>query len=214
MMREMIEQVMFAGLSPRGLIAFGWSHPVAQALGAGVAEVLATRAVAGECEAGTIELTLGAPVSRSTWLLAHAAAGLAALALVSAAGTVATALALRLFRLDPIAPPALLRLGANHLALQAAWFGVTLALSAGSRDGGRVSGAAFLLALASYVADVIGRLWAKAAFVLPYSLYHHFAAQDILARDAAVGRPVALLGAVAAAGIAVAWWRFERRDLP
>ena len=65
-------------------------------------------------------------------------------------------------------------MAASFFLLQLTWFAVTLFLSAFGRTAGRVSFAGFLLALLSYLAQAVGQLWPKAAFLLRYSVngYH------------------------------------------
>jgi ABC-2 type transport system permease protein len=214
MLQAMLSATLFGGFSVHGLLAFGWNHPIAQAIGAAVAIVLAARAVAGEAETGAIELLLSQPLSRGRYFLAQAGFAFLALAVLSLAGLGGTLLGQHLFRLEPFAVAALARLGGNYLLLQCAWFGVTLLFSASGREGGRVASAGFLVALASYIVQVIGQLWERAAFLAPYTLQHYFQPQDILARGEGIARPAAVLLAVTLATAAAAWWRFRRRDLP
>ena len=213
-MQNAVATQLMGGLTTSGLIAFGWSHPIAQALGMAVAVVLAANAVAGEVEAGTIELVLSQPLSRRRYFGTHVLFALAALAGLGVAGVAGTVVGQYVFSLPHFAPAALLRLGACYLALMSACFGITLLLSAFARDGGRVATFGFLIALTSYVAQVIGALWLKAAFVLPYTLHHYFSPGDILVGNASLTRPMAVLVGVFVAGIGIGWAHFRRRDLP
>lgn len=203
-----------AFLSPRGLVAFGWEHPVAQALGTAVAIVLAARAVAGEIEDGALELVLSQPVGRAGYLGAHALFGLGALAGLSLAGCAGTALGSLAFGVKLGGAGGLLRLAGMFFLLQAAWFGATLAVSAFGREGGRAAGIGFLLALVSYLGQAVGKLLPSAAFILPYCLHDYYEPRAILLTGAAAGTPLAVLLGVAAAGLAVAFARFLRRDIP
>ena len=214
MLQSMLSATLFGGLSVHGLLAFGWNHPIAQALGAAVAIVLAARAVAGEAETGAIELLLSQPLSRGRYFAAQAGFALAALALLSLVGLGGTLLGQRVFHVEPFAAAALARLGWNYLLLQCAWFGIALLFSAFGREGGRVASAAFLVALASFIVQVIGQLWERAAFLGPYALPHYFQPQDILVKGAGIAKPVAVLLGVTLVTTAAAWWRFRRRDLP
>jgi len=214
MLQSMLSATLFSGFSMHGLLAFGWNHPIAQALGAAVAIVLAARAVAGEAETGAIELLLSQPLSRGRYFVAQAGFALAALALLSLAGLGGTLLGQRVFHLEPFATAALVRLGGDYLLLQCAWFGITLLFSAFGREGGRVASAGFLVALASYIVQVIGQLWERAAFLAPYTLQHYFQPQDILVKGEGIAKPAAVLLGVALVTTAAAWWRFRRRDLP
>jgi ABC-2 type transport system permease protein len=205
---------LFGGLSPQGLLAFGWNHPITHALGTAVAILLGSRAIAGEIESGAMELHLSQPLSRPGYLAAQVALGLLALVALTAAGVAGTLLGQGVYGIQPFPAPAYARLAVNYLLLQCAWFGVALLLSAFGREGGRVAGRAFLLAMVSYLAQVIGLLLPAAAGVSPFTLHHYFSPQAILIGSAAGARDLAVLGGVVMVALAAAAWRFVRRDLP
>jgi ABC-type transport system involved in multi-copper enzyme maturation permease subunit len=213
-LRLVLENTFTGDFSARGLLAFGWSHPIPQAIGAAVAVVLATRAIAGACEDGTIEIALALPISRARHLAADVVFALVALAAIGLVGAGAAIAAQRLHGVGGVEPRAMLRLAANWWSLQAAWFGVALALSSVAREGARASGAVFVIAVASFVAEVIGRLWEGAKWVLPWTLYDYFSPRDVLLKNAAVLGPSLILCSVLAAGLTTAFMRFQRRDLP
>src|SRR5689334_23314366 len=55
-LRAVLEQSLLSGSGSGGLLAFGWNHPVAHAVGTAVAITLGARAVAADVESGAIEL--------------------------------------------------------------------------------------------------------------------------------------------------------------
>jgi putative exporter of polyketide antibiotics len=213
-LQELVTSQFFGGLSERGLIAFGWNHPIAHALGTAVAIVLGAHAIAGESESGALELLASQPLSRGCYLRTQVLFALLALALVTLVGLGGTLAGQRAQHLEPFGALQLLRLGSNGFLLLTAWYAVTLALSAFGREGGRVAGIAFLIALVSYTGQVIGRVWQAAAWVLPWSLHDYFAPQTLLLGNPSMLRPLATLLAVTLAGVSLAAWRFARRDLP
>jgi ABC-2 type transport system permease protein len=213
-LQELVTSQFFGGLSERGLLAFGWNHPIAHALGTAAAIVLGSRAVAGESESGALELLASQPLSRGRYLRTQVLFGWVALALVTLAGIGGTMAGQRVQHLEPFSGSQLLRLGGNFFLLLCAWYAITLVLSVFGREGGRVAGIAFLVALLSYIGQVIGRVWQAAAFVLPWSLHDYFAPQTLLLGTASVLRPLVTLLAVTVAGVTLAAWRFQRRDLP
>jgi len=202
------------GLTARGLLAFGWNHPVAHASGTAVAIVLASRAVAGEIETGAAELLLSQPLSRVTYFATYGIFALLALAGLSSSGLAGMMAGQAVFHIEPFPAGRMLALAVNYFLLQSTWFAIGLAFSASGREGGRIAGIGFLLALASYFAQAIGLLWSDAAFVLPWSLHHYFSPQGILLGTATPLRSFLTLLAVTSAGLGVAAWRFQRRDLP
>jgi len=77
-----------------------------------------------------------------------------------------------------------------------------------------VSGTAFLLALVAYVLYVLGSVWPAAAFLPPFSLFHCYTPQAILLEQVWRLPPVLVLLGLTVAGLALALWRFQRRDIP
>jgi ABC-type transport system involved in multi-copper enzyme maturation permease subunit len=214
LLREVLASQLFGGFTSSGLLAFGWNHPVAHALGAAVPIVLAATAVAGESETGAMELLLRQPISRRTYFVAQIGFSLAAILVVSAGGVLGTVIGQGVFGMERFGTGLLVRLALNYAALQTAVFSITLLLSAGAREGGPVATIGFLVVLASYFAQVIGSLWPTAAFVLPWTLHQYFSPQEILVEHAAITRPVTILAAVAASCLMLAWARFRTRGLP
>lgn len=213
LLRAMIEQ-NFAGGSPAAVLAFGWNHPVVHALLAAVAITLATRAIAGEVESGVIELVLAQPLSRSAYFAAHLLFAVVALSVTLGAGLLGTIVGQRYYSLDAFP---LARLGAlfvNALLLQFAIHGLTLVASAFGREAGRVALVGVLVAVLSFLVNAVAMLWPKASFAKPYSLHGYFEPRDVLVDGNLAPLAVAVLAAVALLGIAGAYLRFVRRDLP
>jgi ABC-type transport system involved in multi-copper enzyme maturation permease subunit len=204
----------FAGLTLRGILAFGWNHPVAHAAGAAVAIVLGARAFAGEVEQGAIELLMTQPVSRASYYSANLLFGIVSLWLLTLVGVGAMFLGQRVFDVATFTAPELLTLGFNFWLLQLAWYTLTLAFSAFAREGGRVASIAFFVALLSYLVRAIGTVWDPAAVALPYSLYSYYSPQEILVEQTLKASSLVVLAIVAVAGAVVAAWQFARRDLP
>lgn len=212
--QSFVSSQLFGGFSKSGLLAFGWAHPIAQALGAALAITLGTQAVAGEAEAGTIEFTLSQPLSRRAYLGAHVMFALASLAALTLAGIAGTVIGQRTYGLEPFAAGRLLRFGADYLLFQAAWFSLAFLLSTWGREAGRVALLAFLLAIVSYLVHVIGSMWEAWRPLVPWTLHAYFKPQEILVQGAGIARPAAVLLGVVAVSLAGAWLRFRGRDLP
>ena len=102
----------------------------------------------------------------------------------------------------------------NGLLLQLAIYGVTLAVSAFGREGGRVALVGVLVAVVSFLVNAVATLWSKAEFAKPWSLHHYFDPREVLVDGYLATASIVTLGTIAIAAIAVAAVRFERRDLP
>ncbi|MGA9365640.1 MAG: ABC transporter permease [Bacteroidota bacterium] len=213
-MRSTVTEEFFAGFSTRGILAFGWDHPIAQALGTAIAIVLGTRAIAGEIESGVMELVVSQPLSRRSYLAGQILFAVLALALLSLGGLAGTIFGQRFFQIDALGLGSLFKLGVNFFLLQCAWYGISLVFSTLGREAGRVATASFLVALSSYILNVIGKLWSKAAFLLPYALHTYYSPRETLVGNTLEGKSVVVLCAVFFICIGFAVWRFRRRDIP
>jgi ABC-2 type transport system permease protein len=212
-LREMLEQNMPGG-SPAAVLSFGWNHPVAHALLTAVAITLATRAIAGEVEGGGIELVLAQPVSRARYFAAHVLFGIGALAVVLAAGIMGTVAGQHAWSLEAFGPAKLVALFVNAMLLQLAIYSLTLLASAYGREAGRVALVGVLIAVLSFLVNVVAMLWSKAAFMRPFSLHAYFEPREILVRGDLASSSVIVLGMVTIVGIVAAFVAFARRDLP
>jgi ABC-2 type transport system permease protein len=214
MMQSMFAQTLLSDATDAGLIAFGWNHPVTHALGLAIAITLGTRAIAGEIENGAIELVLTQPISRNSYLLAHVLFALLAITAITTLGVVATAAGQYLFELVPFPASRLLVLLLNFVLLQLAVFGITFAFSAFGREAGRVALVGVLVALLSYLIAAVAALWPRIASLGWYSLHHYFDPRRLLVTGNPDFLSFGVLGGFMVLGVGVAFWRFERRDLP
>ncbi len=214
MMQGVLGDQLLGVFSPQGLLAFGWNHPVVLALGGAIAVVLAARAIAGEVENGAIELVLAQPISRHAYMTVQVGFGLGVLALLSVGALAGALIGQRVYGVPPFHPAQAFALAANYWLLNAATFGVALLISAFAREAGRVGALGFVLLLASYFADAIGRLWHRLDFLLPWSIYQRFSPRSLLATGSIPLSALLVLGGLALVGIAAGWWQFTRRDLP
>jgi len=212
--RTLVEQQFFGGLGPAGILAFGWNHPITLALGTAVAIVLATRAVAGEIETGAVELVLSQPISRLRYFVAQVLFALLALSALIAVGACGTLLGQLVYGIHVLGAGTLFSIGLNYLLLQSAWFGITLVISVFGREAGRVAATGFVLALVSYVLQVIAQLWTKATPLHRYSVFGYYSPLDIVTRHHVPAKSAAVLLCLIIVAIALSAWRFLRRDIP
>jgi beta-exotoxin I transport system permease protein len=93
------------------------------------------------------------------------------------------------------------------------WGGVAMAIGAASSRRSIAGGSAGLLALAAFLLDYVGRLWQPAqsvAWLSPFRYYNPF---ELIMGNPLPPRNPAVLGAIAAAGFAIAYVEFARRDI-
>lgn len=212
-MRGVIEQALLGG-SVQGVLAFGWDHPITHALLTAVAIALAARAIAGEVESGAIELVLAQPLGRARYLGAHVLFGLLGLALVLGAGGLGTVIGQRVFALHTFGTGRLAPLLLNLLLLNTALYALTLLASAWGREAGRVAVIGVLLAVVSYFLNVLASFWPRAAFLAPWSLHGYYEPRAILVQGDVRPAAFVVLATFTIAATSLAFWSFQRRDLP
>lgn len=170
---------------------------------------LGSRAVAGDEEAGTMELVLAHPVARARLVLERFAAMVTALVLVGVAVFAVMLVVDRLTGLD--LPSSRLGAAAVHLVLLALCFG-TLALAAGAVTGerGPVLAVTAGLAVLSYLANTLAVDW------LPWarhaSVFFYYSGGQPLRHGIRWG-DAGVLVVVSVVLLAVALVAFDRRDV-
>jgi len=196
-----------------GAITLGTQHPLLIALFGIFAVGGAAVAIAGERQAGTLEVLLARPIPRRTYLLTQLVAILAIVALLVAA--LLTGMAVGAVTQGLTAELDLARfplMWLNGLLLWAAFTSFSLAVSASFDRPGPAIGLSLAFLLANYFVEILGSFWTDAQWTQEYSLFNHFQPSEILAGKA---DPLdfVLLGLVSLVPLAYALWVFQRRDL-
>jgi ABC-2 type transport system permease protein len=213
--QTLISEQFALGLSSRGLIVFAWNHPVVLALLAAPMLLLASRAIAGEIEAGTMELLLSQPLSRATYLTTQIIFAILVLLALAGMMLIGVYLGLSLFNLHQALPwRTFLPVAANLIVLEAAIYGVTLLLSATARESGRVVTVALLFVLISYLVQAVVRLWPAIQFLSTYTIFEYYSPQQIVMNNLTPWRNMLILLGVGLATGGLGWWKFMRRDIP
>ena len=199
----------------RGTVAFGYFHPVVVVIVAMLAVYLATEP-AHEVEAGLVDLELSRSLPRHALVTRSLAAALAAIVMATLLMALGTAVGLRLFSSPQYDAPSARVIFSLlvHLASIAALFtGLGLALAAGARRWTTAFFTTALVLIVFYLLDFLSIGWPLMRSIAWISPFRYYPALAIMAGDADGARNVAVLLSAAAALVAVAYWRFNRRDL-
>lgn len=215
MVQELIGEEMALTMTSRGMLLFAWNHPFVQAMLAAVMLLLASRAIAGEIESGTMELLLSQPISRPLYLGAQIGFALTVLLALVGMMLLGVKIGLSIFKLHHMLPwRAFLPVAGNLVSLEIAIYGVTLLLSSVARESGRVVNVALLFVLVSYLLQAVARLWPVIQFMLNYTIFEYYSPQRIVMNDVAPWRNIMILLAVGFITGGLGWWKFMRRDVP
>jgi ABC-type transport system involved in multi-copper enzyme maturation permease subunit len=196
-----------------GAITLGLQHPLAIAMVGIFAVGASATAVAGERARGTLEVLLARPISRLALYAAILAALLLAVLLVLVAilgGMVGGSVLQGLTDELDLAQLPLVVL--NGFGLWAAFTTFGLAASVTFDRPGPAIGLSLAYLIVNYFLEILGSLWADAAWTQDYSLFHHFNPGGILTGEGAT-LDLVIVFAAAVVPVIYALIVFPRRDL-
>jgi ABC-2 type transport system ATP-binding protein len=198
-----------------GMVTFGYFHPVV-VLAVLQLGVYAATEPAGEVEWGLFDLELARPVRRRT---------IVTRSLLVAAGATAVAVSammagtwLGLSTLAPAGSPwpvpgRVVSLGAHVLLLSWVFSAAGLLAAAIARRRGSAFGAVAGLTVVLYLLNFLADAWPRLARLRPWTPFHYFPGFGVANGTAPVARDLATLAGIAIALVALAYWRFDRRDV-
>ncbi|MFM1802522.1 MAG: hypothetical protein RJA81_1874 [Planctomycetota bacterium] len=177
-------------------------------------------AVAAEIERGTMDMILSRPISRTNFILAHVLLTIFGFLLMIVALVAGNQIGEQFHSVDiPPSALALARPALNVTAMGMAMFGVTLFLSSWDIVRWRPNMIAVILTIAQLVGyaianqpDTADDSWYKVPG--KFSIFSTFYPIESFVKGEFLPRHVTVLFSVAAAGIILAVWRFNSRDLP
>ena len=199
----------------RGTVAFGYFHPVVCLIVAVMAMYFTTEPV-HEIESGLVDLELSRAVPRSRLLtrsLLLAGCYIVAATSLMALGTMAGA---RLFDAQTLGlPDAALRgrLLLNLGAVGSCFAGFALCVGSFSGRWMTAFTTVTLSAVFAYLIDFLSIGWRPMRAAAWLSPFHYYPALSVVAGDASMERNLAVLFGAGVTLAAVAYWRFQRRDL-
>jgi ABC-2 type transport system permease protein len=198
-----------------GMVTFGYFHPIV-VLAVIQVGIYAATEPAGEIEWGLFDLQLARPVPRRAVVTRSALVALgvtAATVCAMAAGTW-----VGLSTLAPAgavwpSPHRVLSLAAHLLMLSWVFAAAGLAASACTRRRGTAFGGVGVATVFLYLLNFVADAWAPAARLRPYSPFHYFPGLAVANGTAPIAHDLGVLAGLTVALVAIAYWRFERRDL-
>lgn len=199
----------------RGMVAFGYFHPVVCLVVTLVAMYVATEP-AHEIESGLVDLELARPVPRRrlvTRSLIVAQLTIAGSVVLMAVGTW---LGTGMFAIDAREMPSLsTRIGllVNLAATASCFSGFALLVATLSRRWSTAFTTAALTAVVLYLLDFLAIGWRPVREISWISPFHYYQALSIVAGDAPLARDVGVLFGAGAVCVAGAYLAFGRRDV-
>ena len=213
--QQFIGEEFFAQFSVNGAVAFGYNHPIVLIILAVIAIMLPAKHIAGEIENGTLESLLSLPITRfklafSLWLLSAIS-----LLFVIIGGWIGSMIGLIIYpQVSGINFSMIFRIGINLWFLMVAINAYTFLFSAFSREGGKVTQRAAGLTLFFYFLSYTVKLWNKASFLKPVTIFMYYQPQALSMHQNLWLKHSAVLASLSIVLMAIAFRRINQRDIP
>ncbi len=199
---------------PEGFLSWAFQHPVWLALALAWPIAAAGSAIAGEIERGTLAWVLATPVSRTGYFSARALAIVLGEALVVGAGAAAFGIgSWRLGDLPAGGGRGILLAAVEAWLLFVAIGSICLAVSALTREAGRVYAFGIGFSAASQILSLLAQMWAPARAIVGISLFAYFRPFDALAGHAVRATSFCVPLGVSVVALLAGWQAFKRRAL-
>ena len=214
-MREAFGPALIVLMSFTGIVAIGYFHIAVIAALVGMVISIGTEPAA-EIETRFIDLVMAHPLPRY-WIVCRTILLLAlSTILVMVLMVLGSAIGIYWFAPREALQPsmaAVRSLALNLAVLMLSWGGIALALASFARRRSAPAGIAGVLALVSYLADYLARIWKPATHVAWLCPFHYYNAVEMIGGASLALRDLWILGAIAVAGFGIAVLVFSRRDL-
>lgn len=202
-------------MSFRGMVTFGYAHPVVEIFLIAMAFSIAAEP-ATEIETKFVDVLLARPLRRG--VVVNRSAILLLLCTVGGVGSMlaGTFLGVHLLTPDGANPPAprlIAELALNLVALILAWGAIALVVASLSRRQSSVSATCGLAAFVMFVLDYVARVWTKLDPIARLSPFHYYSPFQMLAGAPLSWTNVIILLAAFVAGCLAANVFYGRRDL-
>lgn len=202
-------------LSFKGMVLFGYSHPLLELFLIAVAISIGTEPV-GEIESKFVDLMMARPVPRTAAIARSIVVLLMITAGAMASMSIAQRIGLHLLTPAGAEPPAArvsLLLMINLAVLILAWGGITLAVASISKRRATAAAVCGFLAFAMFVLDYVGRFWTEIAPISKLSPFHYYSPFPLIGGTELPMADVAVLVAIFLLGSLIAVVAYARRDL-
>ena len=211
-MRAFLGEETLGFLSPLGFISISYTHPFLFVLFTIFPISLFNREISSSSEKGTIELTLGRPVSRSCYIITLAIFFLCGLIFLSLCQAIGVIISLHSF---PVHYPFKTFLPAiiNFACLFIFIGFMSMLISVSSKHGSKAAGTVIGFTLGLYFLEYIGRTIKFIGATAYFNPFHYYRPQNILSTG---NFPSVNLLVLALSGLilfAISVYRFKRRDL-
>lgn len=207
--------VSVGAMSFRGMVAFGYSHPVVEIFLIAMAIGIASES-AVEIETKFVDVLMARPVRRMVAI--NRSVIVLLLCTIATVGSMLIGTFIGVHFLtpegaDPPSPRLIATLAMNLSCLVLAWGAIALVIASMSKRSSTVTSTCGLLGLVMFVIDYVGRIWNKLDLAARLSPFHYYSPFQMLGGAALRWTDVFVLIAIFVAGGIGANIIYARRDL-
>jgi hypothetical protein len=214
-LRQLFGTSILTLMSFRGIACLGYFHIAIVAFLVGLVISVATEP-AGEAETRFLDVVLAHPLARH-WIITRTIALLVGcIILLLGAMMLGTWAGLRWLVTSDLSHQTLTvvpQLAMNLGILLLSWGGLALCLAAIARRRSIAAANAALLAMASYMIDLISQVWKPLQPAARYCLFHYYNSMNLITGSKQVTHDMLILACVAAICFALSYLFFQFRDL-
>jgi ABC-type transport system involved in multi-copper enzyme maturation permease subunit len=213
--QQFLGEEFLAQFSVNGAVAFGYNHPIVLIFLAVIAIMLPARHIAGEIEGGSLELLLSLPIKRfklafSLWILSFLS-----LLVVIIGGWLGTIIGLMIYpQISGLPLSIIFRIGLNLWFLMITINAYTFFFSSISREAGKVTQRAAGLTLFFYFLSYTVKLWDKASFLKPVTIFTYYQPQALAMNQNLWLKNIVILAVLVIVFMVIAFRTISRRDIP
>lgn len=207
--------VSVGAMSFRGMVSFGYSHPIVEIFLIAMAIGIASE-VANEIELKFVDVLMARPVRRIASINRSVIVLLVCTIATVGSMLIGTFIGVHFLTpegADPPAPLLIATLAVNLTCLVLAWGAIALVIASASRRQNTVTTTCGLLAFSMFIIDYVGRIWNKLDPVALLSPFHYYSPFQMLGGAAMEWKNVFVLIGIFVVGAIAANVIYARRDL-
>lgn len=213
--QQFLGEELLAQFSINGAVAFGYNHPIVLIFLAVIAITLPARHIAGEIEGGSLELLLSLPIKRfrlafSLWVLS-----VFSLLVLIMGGWLGTLIGLMIYpQISDLPLSVIFWIGLNLWLLMLTINAYTFLFASFSREAGKVTQRAAGLTLFFYFLGYTVKLWDKASFLKPVTIFTYYQPQALAMNPNLWVKNCLILAVLIAILMIISFIQINRRDIP
>lgn len=213
--QQFFGEELLAQFSVNGAVAFGYNHPIVLIFLAVIAIMLPAKHITGEIEDGSLELLFSLPIKRlklafTLWILSAVL-----IFFVIIGGWLGTIIGLKIYpQVSDLPVSVIFRIGLNLWFLMLTINAYTFLFASFSREAGKVTQRAAGLTLFFYFLSYTVKLWDKASFLKPVTIFTYYQPQALATNQNLWLKNIGVLAVLVIIFMVVAFRKINWRDIP